>query len=352
MPKSNIVDEGSREKESEDFDSIFNDIVEKTDEEIREDEQKAEKDAESNNSDDSHGDGTGDSSEPKAKPEADSDAQSDNTDSTTNEATGLNQDSATDSSDGSDLSMRVEYLENENSQLKADLKKERQRTSSWDGRIKAANAKVKSLEEQNAKLVSQLGSGDSSDSTEASSDDEVMAKFKETFPELVEIIEMQQRRLAGIEDKIKPQAKDSDESGSDSTEDLDGDSTSDTDTKPSTTDVDAHMSAIRDAHPELDEILGTGVLLTWIHKSGPSTKPMLLDIYNGKNGQGSAKQVISMITNFKNQTGWLSQLDKTEQAKTDKLNALKESEGESAGPKSEGPDKNDFGQGAKDAGLV
>lgn len=353
MPKSNIVEEGQFEKQEEDFEDIFNDIAGKTDEEIREDAAKAEKDAE-DNSNDNHGDGSGDSDSANADTSTEGVAQSDNnTDSDNTDAAGLNTDSASSSTDETDLQLRVDYLENENTQLKADLKKERQRTSSWDGRIKAANAKVKKLEEQNAKLVEQLGSGSSTDSDENSSDEEIMAKFRETFPELVDIVELQQRRLAGFEDKIKAQDKGSTDSHED-LDDSDGSTDATDEAAASTveaTDMEKHMATIRESHSELDEILNTGVLLTWIHRQGPSVKPMLLDIYNGKNGQGSASQVITMITNFKNKTGWVSQLEKTEKIKADKLQALKESEGESPGPTKEGPDKNDFDQGAKDAGL-
>jgi hypothetical protein len=349
MPKENIVGEGQLSKEAEDFEDIFNEIVDKTDDELAELDKKKEDD--NTNSDESHGDDKGDQGAGVADNQ--SDAKPDNTDSTDNTTDGDGQSqTATETLSESELAMKVSYLEQENEQLKADLQKEKQRTNSWDGRIKAANKKVKELESQNAKLVEQLASGKKIDSATDtnSSDDEVMTKFKEHFPELVEIIELQQRRLDEGLKKISA----TDKAGEDSHEETDtldeGNSASeDTDNSAaSEEDVQAkHLSDIRDAHPELDEMVGTGVLLTWIHKQGPSIKPMLLNIYN----KGTAKQVIDMINNFKKQTNWKSQLEQTEQDKNDKLEALKEAEGESAGPTKEGPDKNDFAQGAKDAGL-
>jgi hypothetical protein len=111
------------------------------------------------------------------------------------------------------------------------------------------------------------------------------------------------------------------------------------------------MATIRKSHPDLDEMVNTGVLRTWINQQADYMRPHLDLIYQS----GTTDQVIDMVKRFKEASGWKSQLDtqgadkRTAQQK--KLDSLKEVNSESGGAPPEGPDKNDYDGAAKEAGL-
>ena len=101
-------------------------------------------------------------------------------------------------------------------------------------------------------------------------------------------------------------------------------------------------------HPDLDEMVDTGVLKTWINKQKSFLRPHLEAIYT----KGNSTQVIEMVGQFKSTTGWKSQLTKPEDTtKQDKLKSMMEVNSETGTPNGKTVDKNDFAQGAKDAGL-
>lgn len=228
-------------------------------------------------------------------------------------------------------------LEAKVSELEAELKKERQRTGSWDGRIKAANDKVKNLEAENAQLKEDLEKSKTAVTDEsANSEAEVMKNFQETFPELVEVLDIYKKNIdkkygnvtpAKVEPEVetKPEPKPTEESD---------------------VDTSKHFDEIQKVHPDLSEAVSTGVLQTWINKQDDFIKPHLQSVYDG----GTSKQVISLMTNFKTKSGWTSQLD-TGKDKDTKLRSMLETEGESPGPKTDGPDKDDFAGTAKEIGL-
>ena len=229
-----------------------------------------------------------------------------------------------------DLTSRVTELE-------AELKKERQRTASWDGRIKASNEKAKQLTAENEQLkteIEQLKSGKADESS--NSEAEVMENFKETFPELVEVLDIYQRKIDSAVKSIpaKETAKETPAAAAEP------------ETTDTTVDDSKHFNEILDVHPDLSEAVKTGVLQTWINKQDEFIRPHLQNVYDG----GTSKQVISLMTNFKKKSGWTSQLD-TGNGKQDKLNSMLATDSESAGPKTEGPDKTDYAGAAKEAGL-
>jgi hypothetical protein len=91
----------------------------------------------------------------------------------------------------------------------------------------------------------------------------------------------------------------------------------------------------------------TGVLLTWINSQSEYIRSHLEAIYN----KGSAEDVIKMATEFKRTTGWKSSVTQEDETKQDKLKSMLEAEGNSPGPKTDGPDKEDFAAAAKEVGL-
>jgi len=224
----------------------------------------------------------------------------------------------------------------------AELKKEQQKTSSWDGRIKAANQKAKDLQAEVEQLKLEKAKVPDPD---AESDKETLDRFRKDFPELADVVDVLDKRITKnqpAKDKVVPVVVPGTDDETDSGDSTAGDkSTGDT----------AHMTSITDVHPDLSEMVNSGVLLTWIQKQKPFMKPHLEHIYY----KGAAAQVIDLCSQFKESTGWKSQLanQDSEKAKTkqEKLDALKEVNSESGGAPTDGPDMNNFDQGAKDAGL-
>jgi hypothetical protein len=169
------------------------------------------------------------------------------------------------------------------------------------------------------------------------SDNEVLDGFRKDFPELAGAIDILQKRVDGVTTSPAkvPDAKPSD--GTDNTD------------KGDTVLAD-HIAAIRKTHPDLTEMVNTGVLQTWIQKQPDYIRPALETIYT----DGSSDDVINMVTEFKDKTGWKSQLatadDETNETNT-KLKNMTEVNSETTTPDGKTVDKNDYDQGAKDAGL-
>jgi len=332
MPRERIVTEDQYQKEEDDFDSVFNDIVDKTDEELSES-----GDDEAKPTDEQTGESTEDSSAEAKKsddkedpiPEANSDQGKE-----PDTGAGVNQE---------DWKSRAEKAE-------AELQKERQRTSSWDGRINAANKKAKALEEEVKSLREKLDKKMESQQTEEElSDQEVMSQFKETFPELVEVVDILQKKIDKTS-AIKAKAKDPEPA--DSTYDHDPEPASSDDSAAGAQVAPDHLSQVRAVHKDMDEAVASGQILTWINNQPEYQQGALNDVYYGRNGMGTTKQVIDLLSDFKKQTGWKSGLLKNEATKQDKLKSMLESEGPGDGPVDRTPpDKNDYAAAAKEAGL-
>jgi hypothetical protein len=225
--------------------------------------------------------------------------------------------------------------------LVEELAKEKQKTSSWNGRITAANKRVTDLEAEleTAKQKQAPSAEDAAAAAKAQSttesDNEVLDRFRTDFPELSSAFDIMQKRIDGVtttpakEDAAKPAEA--------------------TPAEVKTT-IDEHTTAIRKVHPDLSEMVNTGVLLTWINKQPDFIRPTLTTIYT----HGQAEDVINMVTEFKDKTSWKSQLSKADDKTTaanDKLNSMKEVNSETTTPDGKTVDKNDYDQGAKDAGF-
>jgi hypothetical protein len=224
--------------------------------------------------------------------------------------------------------------------LEEELAKEKQKTASWNGRITAANKNSEALKERITELEAlQTTSNKETDKVTADADVEVLDKFREDFPELKDVIDILQRRVDKVAEGTKADAK------------PDVSKSAHTDVVPDdipATGKTEHIAAIHEVHPDLDEMVSTGVLKTWINKQKPFIQSHLETIY----ANGNSKQIIEMVTQFKDTTGWKSQLSTEDTTKQDKLKSMLEVNSESATPSGTAVDKNDYDQGAKDAGLV
>lgn len=257
--------------------------------------------------------------------------------------------------------------------LEEEAKKERQRTNSWHGRIKKANEKIKrqaaEITRLNKKIeeLAQAPAGPGSNEPAPVEDDnQVLQRFREDFPELADVISILERRINTVAPKGDPTESAPAASATDDDDLTDVDDLIDPDDDPATDDTsdsdkDAadvqaeatkHYKLTREAHPDLDEIVKTGVLLTWINQQNDLVKPHLLTVYY----KGDAESVIKLVSEFKKVTGWTSGIVKNktdaQQKKADKLAAMTEVSTESPGPPKPDPDPNDYMAAAKDAGLI
>jgi hypothetical protein len=233
--------------------------------------------------------------------------------------------------------------------VEAELAKERQKTSSWNGRITAANKKVEKLEADILELEA-VGNIAKADKNKASTDpdNEVLERFRVDFPELSTAFDIMQKRIDGVTQAPAKVVTDPD------TPLPPAKSTSADDANTKEAEVKKvkakHIADIREVHSDLPEMVNTGVLLSWINKQPSYIRPTLETIYKS----GKSEDVITMVTNFKESTGWKSQLkpaDDKGTAAQSKLNSMREVTSESTTPNGKVVDKQDYDQGAKDAGL-
>ena len=223
--------------------------------------------------------------------------------------------------------------------LEDELQKETQKTSSWNGRITAANEKVKLLEAEIVELKATNKVKDPKVEAQKESDNEVLEKFRKDFPELGDVVDVLQRRVDAATGRQKPAEKKADP-GTAKSPDVPPEVNPDTGKTE-------HMDTITKAHGDLDEMVNSGVLKTWINKQKPFIQSHLETIYL----KGNSQQVIEMISQFKESTGWKSQLSTEDTTKQDKLKSMLEVNSETVTPTGKTVDKDDFDAAAKEAGL-
>jgi len=221
--------------------------------------------------------------------------------------------------------------------LQAELSKEQQKTSSWDGRIRAANDRADALQKELDELKARgdkPGKEDTSPESEVSEeDDEVLEKFKEEFPDLVKPLEIMAKRKADqevahrmkdIEPKIQSLEK-----------------------KDEETSATEHLKAITDAHSDWREIRDSGKLRAWIDAQPSFLRTSLEKVFS----DGSTQEVIEMFDTFKRVHSIPTDNPKPnkEDASTKNADDLLAVEGSSGGPPAGKPDNQDFDAGWKDA---
>jgi len=216
------------------------------------------------------------------------------------------QDSETDSDDEEEELSTEQKVAN----LEAELAKEKQRTSSWEGRISAANrraeeAEAKLKEAQKDKSTAKDGS---EDSPAGSEDDSVLSEFIEEFPSLEKPIKVLATKIARDIVKrelgdIKPQINRVQET-------------------VQSREAQEHLVKIAQAHPDWQNIYKTGALEKWINNQPKFMQPGLMNVVK----EGSAEEVIEMFDAYKRTTGHKKQTtndgSKTSRDKARKLEAV------------------------------
>ena len=341
MPDDKIV-VGDVIKEKDEFDSTLDELFAedaKSDEEILKDKEEADK--KKAEADAASGDATKDQSgtsddDPSKSKDDDmfSSGQLSTEEAAKVAADAAAAQAATKTNDGP----AVTELETKITSLEDELSKERQKTSSWSGRISAANDKVKVLEAEVAELKAKKTVDPEADK-QIASDKEVLEKFRTDFPELGDVVDVLVKRVEKAEKAVTSTSKEP-------TPDPAKIPEASPPVNPETGKT-KHMETITEIHPDLSEMVDTGVLKTWINKQKSFLQPHLETIYK----EGNSTQIIEMVTQFKDSTGWKSQLKTEDTTKQDKLKSMLEINSETGTPNSKTVDKNDYAQAAKDAGL-
>lgn len=203
--------------------------------------------------------------------------------------------------------------------LEASLEKEKQRTSSWEGRISAANRRA---EEAEAKLKElQKDKSTAKDSSEHSptgdEDDVVLGEFIEEFPSLEKPIKVLATKIA--RDIVKRELGEITPQISEVRDTV------------KSREAHEHVSKITQAHPDWKSIYESGALSRWIGSQPQFMQPGLQRVVQ----EGSAEEVIEMFSAYKSTSRHLKkQTDNTgskasNQRKAKNLEAVRHS---SSGP--------------------
>lgn len=229
---------------------------------------------------------------------------------------------------------------------KSMFEKEKQKTSSWNGRIRKANERAAEAEKKLSDtlqrveaLEKQLQAKSEKPQRETlpedkgvSSDDADLQEFFEEYPDLEKplkkLVKLEAERIA--DDRVAKFAPQVDEI-------------------KATTDEQArerHFNEIRQSHPDFEKIIKDGLLDKWIAVQ-PSFVKKALEIVKI---EGDAQSVIEMFDSFKKSTGWRTpttpEQSNVNQRKVDALLAV---EGNTGGPPKAKPDTNDFDSAWKEA---
>jgi len=229
-------------------------------------------------------------------------------------------------------------------ELEAELAKERQKTSSWSGRISAANkradeaeAKAADLEERIAKL--EAGSGPDTDGEGSTGDkSKLITDFFSEFPEFEAPLRALLAEALGtgkgvtideVKQAIQPEIDAVSEKVS------------------AQTAQEKFFKALSAKHPDAQELVDSGKILDWINQQKAYIAKELERVYR----QGTVTEASALLDEFKRTTGYSSQ--KTQEHTTtqnnDKLASMLEVESDSSGPPAGEPDKNDFDAAADEA---
>jgi hypothetical protein len=173
-------------------------------------------------------------------------------------------------------------------QLEEALRKERQKTATWEGRISAANKRAKQAEEALEKLRQAKAEKNEKENLSKDlpeEDDKALKEFLAEFPELhrpiVALVKKELLPIIGqmIDDRlgaIEPQVTSIKE-------------------KIETDSTEAHFAAISKAHPDWKKIAESGALDKWIESQPTYIQNALDEIKT----HGSTQQVIEMFDQYK-----------------------------------------------------
>ena len=160
--------------------------------------------------------------------------------------------------------------------------KEKHRTSSWDGRLRAKDRENEELKAQLVTLQRQVESAVSSGSKQdVETTDESVKSFLTEFPELATPIrKMIEEAVSGTRAALESRVE--------------------REVLPLQTTVqetirERHFNAINSAHSDFEEIVKTGELKSWIDKQPSFIRTAYDNVYNG----GTATEVIDLLDQYK-----------------------------------------------------
>ena len=208
---------------------------------------------------------------------------------------------------------------------KALYEKEKQRTSSWEGRIKAANKKAEEAEQRAKYLESLAKAEEKKTPTSEAVEDEDLKNFFEEFPELEKPFnkllavkgEAIARKIVQEEiQKISPQINALQASR---TEEIER----------------QHWRAIETAHPDWKSYVDNGELQTWIDAQPSIIRDRLSEVTKA----GSTGEVIELLDTFKKSKTPPSNKSTVNSKKAAAADAVPASSG---GPPKSPPPKDDY----------
>jgi hypothetical protein len=226
-----------------------------------------------------------------------------------------------------------ETPEQQIARMEAELATEKQRNSSWEGRIKAANQRADKAEAGTGKSTTDKGEKKALPNEE---DDLILEEFIEEFPSLEKPMKILATKIAreiveGQMDTINPTLARVQETVESSA-------------------IEEHLGKITQAHSDWKQIHTSGALRTWISKQPNFMQPGLNKVVE----DGAAEDIIELFTAYKKATGQLkTSTDSGSRSKTpaQKLKELEAVQHQSSGPPKDTKkaDKNDFDAGWDDA---
>jgi hypothetical protein len=197
--------------------------------------------------------------------------------------------------------------------MEAELAAERQRNSSWEGRIKAANQRADKAEAGTGKSTTDKGKEEALPNEE---DDLILEEFIEEFPSLEKPMKILATKIAreiveGQMDTINPTLARVQET-------------------VETSAIDEHLGKITQAHSDWRQIHTSGALSTWISKQPNFMQPGLNKVVE----DGSAEDIIELFTAYKKASGQLKTSTDSGSRKTpeQKLKELEAVRHQSSGP--------------------
>lgn len=214
--------------------------------------------------------------------------------------------------------------------LEADLAKEKQRTSSWEGRIEAANRRAKEAEERLKEKEESAKHGQDKKSPDDITDNEALSEFIEEFPSFEEPIralirkegtkiarEIVEAELGKVTPDIRKVIETTEEEA-----------------------IEKHFDQIRNAHSDYEKIFKSGALQTWIDHQPKFLQPGLNLIVE----EGEASEIIEMLDSYKKASKIVSKEQVNKEARSKKLKGLEAVEAQSDGPPKQKvkPKKDDF----------
>jgi hypothetical protein len=191
-----------------------------------------------------------------------------------------------DKSDSNASDTELNLREAKIAKVEIELEQEKQRSASWDGRIKAAEKRAAEAE-QKLKDAEAKGQSDSDNASPTEDDAKLSAFFKE-YPDLEGPLKsvaeriattIVDKRMSKVDELVDNQAAMQDTLSEDA--------------------IVRHNATILEAHPDWKTIYNSGALKTWIEAQPNYLQPRLNEVVDN----GSARDIIEMFDSYKRASG-------------------------------------------------